>query len=597
MSYEKLTIKQVVEKIGNNEIYLPAIQRKFVWKQKQTEKLFDSIQQGYPIGTFLFWFINRPHIDNYVFYKFLQNYHQRDNYLNVRIPNPELKDKIIGVLDGQQRLSSIYLALQGTYAVKKPYFSWNNDQAFPKRTLNLNLLSQVHLEEDSEYNFSFSFITDEEANLKHKESLWFRVRDVLAWDKDSPPVDEFYDNLLSENSQNNILKERLLNPATRNRIKRIVRDMHSRLVREEIINYFKIEEQELDNILKIFVRVNSGGTILSKTDLLFSTIVANWENGRDEIESFLSAINKIGDSFNFNNDFVMRSCLMLTDCDVLFRVGSFKTENVVKIKDNWERIKQAIQRTVELLVEFGMSGATLPSQNSIMLISYYIMKDGVIDNATKYQLKKYLFHALLKNIFSGQGDTVLSNLRNSLRTKDETSKNFILKEKSFSFSSILNVKLPSNKSLKISDDDIEEFLGYKKGNNAFLMLSFLYPNLKFGQVKFHQDHIHPHSQFTESKMSSVGVPNDQHRLFIQLRDTIPNLQLLEGNENIKKSKTPFSVWLNSKEDNGAPIVTDKDRFLSNNYIDSSWSLEFTDFIEFHKNRKQRIKEEIVKILT
>jgi len=58
MSYEKLTIKQVIEKIGNNEIYLPAIQRKFVWKQEQTEKLFDSIQQGYPIGTFLLWFVN-----------------------------------------------------------------------------------------------------------------------------------------------------------------------------------------------------------------------------------------------------------------------------------------------------------------------------------------------------------------------------------------------------------------------------------------------------------------------------------------------------------------------------------------------------------
>ncbi|MBU0528274.1 DUF262 domain-containing protein, partial [bacterium] len=89
MSYEKLTIKQVIEKIGNNEIYLPAIQRKFVWKQEQIEKLFDSIQQGYPIGTFLFWFLKRPHIDDYVFYKFLQNYHQRDRFLNVRIPNPE----------------------------------------------------------------------------------------------------------------------------------------------------------------------------------------------------------------------------------------------------------------------------------------------------------------------------------------------------------------------------------------------------------------------------------------------------------------------------------------------------------------------------
>lgn len=592
MSYEKLTIKQIIEKIGNNEIYLPAIQRKFVWKQEQTEKLFDSIQQGYPIGTFLFWFVKRPHIDNYVFYKFLQNYHQRDNFLNIRVPNPELKDEIIGVLDGQQRLSSIYLALQGTYAVKKPYFSWDNDSAFPKKTLHLNLLSQIHLDEDNENNFSFSFITEDDARIKNETTLWFKVRDVLVWDKDSPPVDEFYDDLVSNNPTINALSDR----DTRSRIKRIVRDIHSRLVREELINFFKIEEQELDNILKIFVRVNSGGTILSKTDLLFSTIVANWENGRDEIESFLTTINKLGDTFNFNNDFVMRCCLMLTDCDVLFKVGSFKTENVIKIKDNWHLIKQAIQRTIELLVEFGMSGATLSSQNSVLPISYYLMKGGVLDSATKYELKKYLFHALLKNVFSGQGDTVLTNLRNSLRTKPDGATDYTLKENRFSFNNIAGLKLPSNKSLKINDDDIDEFLRYKKGNNAFLVLSFLYPNLKYGQVKFHQDHIHPQSQFTDAKMSNLSIPNTDFAMYYECRDSLPNLQLLEGIENIKKNKTPLADWLNSRDENNNPVVSDINKFLADNYIDNTLSLDFKDFIKFYNHRKQTLKTKLQSIL-
>lgn len=592
MSYEKLTIKQIVEKIGNNEIYLPAIQRKFVWKQEQTEKLFDSIQQGYPIGTFLFWFVKRPHIDNYVFYKFLQNYHQRDNYLNIRIPNPELKDEIIGILDGQQRLSSIYLALQGTYAVKKPYFPWDNDSAFPKRTLQLNLLSQIHLEEDNENNFSFSLITNEDAKIKNETTLWFNVRDVLVWDKDSPPIDDYYDDLVTANPT----IKALLDTDTRKRIKRIVRDIHSRLVREELINYFKIEEQELDNILKIFVRVNSGGTILSKTDLLFSTIVANWENGRDEIESFLTTINKLGDTFNFNNDFVMRSCLMLTDCDVLFKVGSFKTENVIKIKDNWDKIKQAIQKTVELLVDYGLSGTTLSSQNSVLPISYYLMKEGILDSTTKYEIKKYLFHALLKNVFSGQGDTVLSNLRNYLRTKSDDATGYALKDNKFSFNSIVNVKLPSNKSLKITDEDIEEFLGYRKGNNAFLVLSFLYPNLKYGQVKFHQDHIHPYSQFTDAKMTSHLIPDTDFATYYEHRDALPNLQLLEGTENIKKSKTPFSQWLKSKDDNNNPVVSDIDKFLSDNYIDNTLSLDFKDFLAFYTDRRKKLKTQLKTIL-
>ncbi|MCL5027828.1 MAG: DUF262 domain-containing protein [Bacteroidetes bacterium] len=596
MSYEKLTIKQVIEKIGNNELYLPAIQRKFVWKQEQTEKLFDSIQQGYPIGTFLFWFLKRPHIDSYVFYKFLQDYHQRDSYLNVRIPNPELKDEIIGILDGQQRLSSIYLALQGTYAIKKPYYSWTNNNAFPKRTLFLNLLSDVHTDEDNEFNFSFKFITKTEANEKANDKLWFKVREVLTWDKDSPPVDEFYDQLMTDNNSVPIVLAKLNESETRNRIKRIVRDLHSRLVREELINYFKIEEQELDNILKIFVRVNSGGTILSKTDLLFSTIVANWENGRDEIENFITTLNKFGDGFSFNNDFVMRNCLMLTDCDVLFKVGSFKTENVLKIKDNWENIKCAIQKTVELLVEFGLNGSTLPSQNSVMPIAYYAMKGGVFNSKTKYDLKKYLYHALLKNIFSGQGDAVLTNFRNTLRVKNTTNDDFIIKETEFKFDSIASTKLPSNKSLKITDDDINEILGYKKGTSSFLVLSFLYPNFKFEQIKFHQDHIHPQSQFTEAKMNLANISFDNQKKYLELRDTLPNLQIMEGIENIKKNKTPFKEWLNSVDDSNNLTVPDKNKFLSDNYIDQSLNLDFDNFLHFHENRKTKLKTELERLL-
>ena len=54
MGYEYKSIRDVMEMVTGNEIYLPAIQRKFVWKNPQIESLFDSIMRGYPIGTFLF---------------------------------------------------------------------------------------------------------------------------------------------------------------------------------------------------------------------------------------------------------------------------------------------------------------------------------------------------------------------------------------------------------------------------------------------------------------------------------------------------------------------------------------------------------------
>jgi len=148
MRYDSKSIKEVIEMIGRNEIYLPAIQRKFVWKPEQIESLFDSIMRGYPIGTFLFWFVRGEKKNDYTFYKFIQGYHERDGYLNEIAPKPELKEEIIGVLDGQQRLSSMYIALQGTYAYKKPYARWNNDNAFPRRKFYFNLFKVPTGEEE-----------------------------------------------------------------------------------------------------------------------------------------------------------------------------------------------------------------------------------------------------------------------------------------------------------------------------------------------------------------------------------------------------------------------------------------------------------------
>jgi uncharacterized protein with ParB-like and HNH nuclease domain len=140
MSYQKKKIYEVIQMIVRNELYLPVIQRKFVWKPNQIECLFDSIMRGYPIGTFLFWFVRGEKKNDYTFYKFLLNYHERDLYLNEIAPRPELRDEIIGVLDGQQRLSGLFISLQGTYAYKNPRARWDSDDAFPKRQLFFNLI-------------------------------------------------------------------------------------------------------------------------------------------------------------------------------------------------------------------------------------------------------------------------------------------------------------------------------------------------------------------------------------------------------------------------------------------------------------------------
>jgi len=611
MSYHSKTIKQLVKDIEFEKAYLPAIQRKFVWPRWKIEHLFDSIMRNYPIGSFLFWELKSEKAYDYVFYNFLKNYDERTPN-NKRKTGNFLHPEIIGVLDGQQRLSSLYLGIQGTHRERLKYHRTSSGHAYPETALFLNLLALPYyeteidgnkvLEIEREEDFEFRFLTNEEATAKtrknednvHEPCIWFKVGDVIRW-SDDPEIDDIYDALAEKMEDDEPISKSFRKK--KRFVKKAFRDLHKRLSQDELVNYFKVTKDDLDDILKIFIRVNSGGTILSKTDLLFSTIIATWEDGRDEIEAFLKDLNLKGDGFWFNNDFLMRSCLVLSDLDVLFKVNSFKSKNVDLIKTNWPDIKSALNKTIDLIASFGFSGSVLTSQNAVIIIAYYFMKGGDSSESSKQAIRKYLLHALLKNIYGGQGDQVISNLRTALRKQEgEDKNNYVLANSSFSFETLLHSKLPANKTLKIIDEDIEDFMSYKKGANAFFVLSLLYPNLKFNEVHFHQDHIHPDSRFTNAKLKALGIAQDKWEGWQQIKDTVPNLQLMEGQQNSSKNATPFKDWINGTNGSGKKNAADKDKFCSDNFIPLNINLDFTEFDEFYTERKKLITEELFKVL-
>ena len=120
--YEKaITIKDAIDAINQRDYLLPAIQRKFVWSSHQICVLFDSIMRGYPINTFMMWEIKDDGIKNdYKFYEFLKSYCQRFSEENPHVPTNASYKNFRAVIDGQQRLTSLYIGLCGTYAYKKP---------------------------------------------------------------------------------------------------------------------------------------------------------------------------------------------------------------------------------------------------------------------------------------------------------------------------------------------------------------------------------------------------------------------------------------------------------------------------------------------
>jgi uncharacterized protein with ParB-like and HNH nuclease domain len=575
MNYQSVKVRDAMRQISQNEIYLPAIQRKFVWDQERIEKLFDSIMRGYPIGTFLFWFVEGKAKDDYTFYKFIQDFHERDNAVNQVAPEPDLRDAFIGVLDGQQRLNSMYVALQGSYAAKRRHGRWNDDKAFPRKMLYLNLLFKPTAESDNGIEYEFSFLTPEHAKVVDESHYWFLVKDTLVWDAISPVF-----GVISEAAAVNPLIGTALSATAAP----VLSLLWQRLCADDVINYFKIAEQDLDRIVDIFVRVNSSGVQLSKTDLLFSTIVAHWDEGRSNIEAALKTLNAKGNRFEFDNDFMMRSCLVLTDLPVLFKAKSFRKESIEEIERNWDSIKAALEKTVDLLVAWGFSVETLPTLNAVIPIAYFAYKGGDLA-ASNAALRQYLTRALINQIFASQTDRVLAAIRDHLRVQPVGGTHYELRTKRLDVTDIVEIKLPGERSLAMTDEDIDELLDAQKGPYTSMLLALLYPHLRYEQIVFHQDHLHPWSQFSRKKLENIGISDGEIRKWQEDRDRLPNLQLLESSENQSKNDSPLEVWMNT-------LGASRAHYEQSNYIPVGVDLSLAEFPTFFNARRDILRAKL-----
>ena len=430
------------------------------------------------------------------------------------------------------------------------------------------------------FKFEFKFLTEDAAKKFDETHIWYKVNKVLDWKKNE--LNEQYKALQEDNDPKLITKNRVV-------IKETLGNLHDRICKEEYIAHFDLKNKGVDEVLDIFIRVNNGGTTLSKTELLMSTITASWVESRDKVENLLENINDRG--FNFDIDFIMRTSLVLLDKAVLFRVGSFHTDTIINIKKKWNEICHAIIKSVDLLVDFGFDGLTLTSRNSVIPIIYYIYKGGRSKDQERAELKKYLQHVLLMGFFGSHGDQALTNIRDLLRKKNNQGE-YKLIMKSFSFDELKNSLKMKGKTLDITEQDIDNFLTYKKGRQAFLVLSMLYSNLRYNEIEFDQDHIHPAVMFRDRKLAELNLNEEKIEQWKIIKDQIPNLQMMEERRNKVKNRTPFNEWLERITD-----PAEKEVYLKTNYIPKNISYEHENFEEFFNKRKEILKKELINILS
>ena len=569
MSFQTpLSISEVINDIHSKKYLLPSIQREFVWSPEQITMLFDSLMRNYPINSFLFWKVPKEKASEFKFYEFLRDYHQKDNRHN---PNANISgsDDVMAVLDGQQRLTSLYIALKGTYANKIAYKKWDNPLAYPKKKLYINLLGTP---EDISYEYEFEFLTESEAGKMDDNHHWFPVGKIL----DLKELSDVMDYLITSGLAANYDKEKAQYS------NRTLSRLHAIIHVNRIISYYLEQSTELDMVLNIFIRINSGGTTLSYSDLLLSFATAQWEtrNAREEINDFVDEINQIGRGFNISKDIVLKASLVLCDIpDISFKVDNFNSTNMLKIEKEWDNITKAIRGALKLISSFGFSRENITSNNLIIPVAYYLKSIGLPNNFEistsriddRKNIKLWFVSALLKRVFSFAPDGVLKPVREIIKKQSANG---------FPVDAIFDHFKGTNRALQFTVDDINNLLYSKCGHgDTLVILTILYPWADL-RNSFHIDHMFPKSTFTAKKLKAKGVPDDKIDDFIANYNFIGNLQLLEEIPNIEKKAMDFDDWLSQK------ISADELADYKKKHYVPNVSLDFSNFDVFLEEREK-----------
>jgi len=580
MGFEKpITIQTAILEIQSNKYVLPAIQREFVWKPDQIESLFDSLLRGYPIGSFLFWKVTPESLGDFQFYHFMDHYHERD-YRHNEPYNPPPNREITAVLDGQQRLTALYIGINGWYSYKLPRFRWNNDDAFPKQKLYINLLRPQIQEEGIEANgFEVRFLKKEDLKKKDPQKHWFKVGDIFNFTK-------------MQDVFNYCVKNGLINDRDTYSSDTLV-GLWDVLTQKPMVNYFLEEDQSLDKVLNIFIRVNSGGTPLSYSDMLLSIATAAWKklDARQEIYNLVEELNQIGDGFNFNKDFILKAGLVLSDILAIeFRASSFNRENMLIIEKNWDKIVHALKNAGYLLASWGYNWQTLVSNFAVIPLAYHLYKLNSPKNfvtSSQYKLsREYMLHwlrvALLKRTFSGPTDNTLRAIRRAMLAE---------KSEIFPQIAIFDVLKATPKSMSFDEPELEGLLSFRYGQNyIFSVLAMIYPWLKYDQ-QFHIDHIFPRSRFNTKELKSRKISEDRWHLWLDHVNDLGNLQLLQGQVNQSKSDQHFESWLMGE----CRTPNDLQSYKELNLIPDV-KLKFENFPEFLEARTNLMREKLASIL-
>ncbi len=546
MKNQKETIRKVVGWLNNEEkdggFWLPNIQRPFVWHEDQIERLFDSIMREYPISTLLVWktksSIRRR--------KFIDNYRHRLKLTDFYVP--ESNGTKLLVLDGQQRLQSLFIGLCGSYEKKELFFDV--------------LSGELSAPDDIRYRFKF--LDPASATFP-----WVKFKQIVF--SNDPPhklaqqLEQVCDDELGEHQKETLIDNLWL--ASK------VFAQEERLAYQELDSVDNPNLYTEDDVVEVFIRANSGGTKLGKSDLLFSLLTSSWEDAEDKMDALLDEINRTG--YEFTRDFILKTCLTLLDKGARYDVAKFRDGTTKEsIIDKWEEITKAIKDVKDFLYgkTYIRTDKALPSYLAFIPIIYFRYRFPEKWKTAK-NIDAYILRVLITGSFSGTPDNLI----------DKCTK-LIADTKEFNTNELFGVIRADGRNLDITSDTILDL--YYGSKDIHLIFNIWYRDFNYTPAYTNNlpqvDHIFPQSLLKTIKDENpeTGRMNILHYKSAQ-RDQIANCMLLTAEENGagNKTDTPPEEWFSDKDDSYLEMhLIPKDKNL----------LKIENYDAFIKARKELI---------
>ncbi len=515
MKNQKETIRKMVSYLNNEEkdggFWLPNIQRPFVWREDQIERLFDSIMREYPISTLLVW-RTKSRIRRR---KFIDNYKNTIRLTDFYVPEDD-RTKLL-VLDGQQRLQSLFIGLRGSYERRELYFD----------VLSGDLVAP----EDVRYKFKF--LDAEKAAFP-----WIMFKEIV------------FSNELSSRIAKSIINSagRELTEAEKERVEDNVARISKQFVNNDLVVYQELDSVDNpdayneDDVVEIFIRANSGGTRLGKSDLLFSLLTSSWEDADERMDELLDDLNRVG--YDFTRDFVLKTCLTLLDKGAAYEVKKFRDERIrQELIDKWEGISAAIRDVRDYLYSrtFIRTDKAMPSYLVLIPIIYFRyhfpQKWSAVQN-----LDDYLLRTLLSGAFSGTPDNMIDRCVKLIGSTGE-----------FDVREIFGIIREDGRSLEVTENTI---LGQYYGSKQIHLIFNLWYR-DFNYIPAYEDnlpqadHIFPQSLLrTVKRVNPETGSRNLLKYYQEDRDQIANLMLLTAEENgfSGKRDIPPNEWFTDKSE-------------------------------------------------